>query len=59
MSKLVNCKTCGHEISNWAEKCPKCGGHHFNGISGTIYLVSVGAVGYFAYKYILPLFIGA
>lgn len=58
MGKLVPCKTCGHEIDNWAEKCPKCGGQHFNGVSGTLYLAAVVAVGYFLYKFVWPMLAG-
>lgn len=56
MSKLVNCKSCGHQIDNWAEKCPSCGARHFNSASAIIYLASVAGVLYIIFKFIWPLF---
>lgn len=27
--KLVKCKLCGKEVSNYAESCPHCGGNYW------------------------------
>jgi RNA polymerase subunit RPABC4/transcription elongation factor Spt4 len=30
ISKLVECKNCGHEIAQEAKSCPKCGSWNFS-----------------------------